>query len=288
MHENYPAAMRVWRQKGMIALIFKNYRLDLLLDKFCWKKVNKIIVVVEEQQEYLLSRAVSRTKIHVVSNTENINKFKELEIDGDIVDRYTNEFMILYIGTISIDRGLETPIRAMSAIADKLRYCKLVIVGKGKYREQLINLAAQEGVTEFVKFVDWVDFHKVPSYIMASKVCIVPQPSNPFIDNTIPHKLFQYMTLGKPVVVSDAKPLARVVNECHCGEVFTSNSAESFASAVFRIAHGKTDYGENGSNAVMEKYNWQTSSKELIRLYKQVVDESRINNKEDSLSIERS
>ncbi len=275
MHENYPEALKVWRQKGLIAFLFKNYRLARVIDRVSWRRADKIIVVVEEQKEYLTERGVPQEKIHVVSNTEDMESFQKFEIRRDVLDVFSGDDIILYIGTIAIDRGLEVPMKAMPSIVKRIPRAKLVIVGKGKYRDTLVSYAHQAGLTEYVKFIEWVDFDRVPSYITASKVCIVPQPSNPFIDRTVPHKLFQYMSLSKPVVVSDAKPLARIVRECNCGEVFTSNSAESFAAAIFRIFEGDRKYGERGRQAVLKKYNWNRSSRELLSLYQQIVDHER-------------
>jgi glycosyltransferase involved in cell wall biosynthesis len=83
------------------------------------------------------------------------------------------------------------------------------------------------------------------------------------------------MALAKPVVVSDAKPLVRIVTECRCGEVFVSNSPGSFAEAVVRTRSIGGDYGENGRRAVFEKYNWEISSKPLITLYETLAQEKQ-------------
>jgi len=119
-----------------------------------------------------------------------------------------------------------------------------------------------------VEFVDWVPFTKVASYMQVAEIGIVPQPGNLFINTTIPHKLFQYMASGLPLVVSDAKPLARVVAEGQCGEIFKSGSVSEFTQAVKRIRSSGIDYGKNGKQLVQAKYNWQKTAGTLSDLYR--------------------
>jgi len=269
MHENYPEALRVWKKQG-IEKIFKSVQLAKILEKWVLKQANRIVVVVDEQKENLLSKSVAPSKLTVISNTVDIEKIDQISINQKILHEYDPYYMILYIGSISRDRGLETPIQAMSIITKKITNAKLFLVGNGNHKMYLENFVKKHNLEKSVEFIEWVDFKFVPTYIKASKVCIIPQPANPFINTTIPHKLFQYMYLGKPVLVSDAKPLARIVTECQCGEIFKSNSPVDFADAIKRIHDSTINYGKKGQKAVKEKYNWNQSSQELIRLYSEL------------------
>ncbi len=101
-------------------------------------------------------------------------------------------------------------------------------------------------------------------------LCIIPQPSNSFIDTTIPHKLFEYMALSKPILVSDAKPLKRIVEETNCGSVFKSRDPRSFAEQVIKIFNSNFDFGKNGRKAVENKYNWKIEEQKLLDLYSKI------------------
>lgn len=268
MHENYPEALRIWRKKNPLNLLFKNPKLAEILDKFCISKVSKIIVTAEEHREYLMRHnRVRPDKIYVISNTVDFQEYLSYPFDHDIIRRYREDFVLTYLGKLSVERDLDVAIKSIKHVAKKIKNVKLLFIGDGDVRDRLFKLATTEGVLDRVEFTGWVDFEKTPSYLETSNICIIPQSSNPLIDNGVPHKLFQYMAMGKPVVVSDAKAMARIVRECRCGEVFRSGSPEDFADAVIKIWQSNTNYGENGRRAVMEKYNWENSSKELLRLY---------------------
>jgi glycosyltransferase involved in cell wall biosynthesis len=76
--------------------------------------------------------------------------------------------------------------------------------------------------------------------------------------------------MGKPVVVSSAKPLKRIVEGSNAGLVFASGSPEAFANAVIQLTDPllRQQLGANGRRAVIERYNWQVEGKALVDLYK--------------------
>ena len=268
MHENYPAAMTVWAQRlSWFQRAVKNPKIAVLLNRFVLKYADRVIVVVEEQRDNLINSGITGSKIFLVGNTVDIDEFLDLPVDQEIQRRYSRYFVILYVGSFAIDRGLETAINAMKYVLKDISNARLMLVGSGKNFADLQKLSNEEGMNDAVEFVGWVPFSKVASYMAASSICIIPQPSNAANDSTIPHKLFQYMLLEKPVLVSDAAPLKRIVNECRCGEVFRSNDPKDFARAVVLTAKSSVAYGANGRKCVFENYNWAQTSRSLIELY---------------------
>jgi glycosyltransferase involved in cell wall biosynthesis len=79
------------------------------------------------------------------------------------------------------------------------------------------------------------------------------------------------MALAKPVLVSDAEPLKRIVLETNSGYVFESGNAESAAKSIEKAFISKKDrelLGQNGLRAIRDKFNWSVSEKELIKIYR--------------------
>lgn len=260
-HEDYPEALRLWKKRDILSKTLKHPRLAEHAEQYTLKRANHILVVVDEAKDKLRDTGVPEENITVVSNTVVLNDWQNYKpIDNDVI-------RIVYVGSISTDRGLDTAIRGMCIIKDRLPGAILTIQGDGPYKNQLIKLTQELGIVDRVSFGDWVPWDEAIKQVKGATVCIVPQPSNSFIDNTIPHKLFEYMLYGKPVVVSDAKPLRRVVDEYQAGKVFTSGCPSSFAEAILECLENANIYGNNGRKAVEEKYNWSIDEKELLRVY---------------------
>lgn len=269
MHENYPEAMRVWYKGTLASFTMQNPAFVEMLDRYCEKKATKIIVVVEEQKENLIRKGVPAEKIHVISNTADVEKLEALPLDQGILDQFKDENAIMFVGGFVRDRALEVPIRAMKILKDKIPRTKLVLVGGGDkgYTAELKALVRDNHLEEYVEFIDWVPFEKVASYMKAAKIGIVPQARNDYQNTTISHKIFQYMTFGLPIIVADAIPHARVVREGNCGAVFTTGSENDFAEAVLRLMKEPGQFGQNGAQLVRKKYNWQNTARELQKLY---------------------
>ncbi|WEU39795.1 MAG: glycosyltransferase family 4 protein [Candidatus Odinarchaeum yellowstonii] len=281
LHENFPEALKIWRStrkffRRLIANITSPIWRWRRLEKKVLQQVTKIITVVEEgKKHYIEDCKISEDKITVIMNTEDIEYFNRISVENKILEKYKGFFVLTYIGGIAKHRGVESLIKAMPLILNKIPKCKLLLIGfeDEKYLNTLLNMSIKLGVSENIEFIKWVNFNLVPTYIRLSNICFVPHLPSAHTNTTIPHKLFQYMVFSKPVIVSDAKPLKRIVEECQCGISVNPYNYNEVAEAVIKIYSNEKlayEYGVNGRKAVEEKYNWSVEAKKLISLYEQL------------------
>ncbi|SEP29151.1 Glycosyltransferase involved in cell wall bisynthesis [Halogranum amylolyticum] len=276
LHENYPEAANQWR-KGMSLprrLVQKTFtpRVRLKrLEQNCVQQADHVVTVVEEARaHYLRDCGADPTAVSVVSNTVELARFDDAELD-DL--GYDDEFVISYVGSFGPHRGIETAIRAMPAVVEAVPNARLLLVGSAgedAYQQKLERIAAESGVADNITFTGWVDFAKVPSYIDASDVCFVLHTENPHTSTTIPHKLFQYMAFEKPVVVTDVGPLGRIVRETDSGSVVDDGDSAAMATAVIDLATNEDrtrEIGRNARQAVDERYNWANEGESLRGVY---------------------
>ena len=90
---------------------------------------------------------------------------------------------------------------------------------------------------------------------------------NGHTNSTLPNKLFDYMGYGLPVIVSNATPMERVVNECGCGKVYRDQDEQSLRLAISELLdQGELDAcGERARNAYRQTYNWATDEAVLLK-----------------------
>jgi len=281
LHENYPAAVREWNKansgiKGIIIRLFNNYTRWFSIEKEVVKKVDKIIAVVDEMKERILRQHnVPEDKILVVSNLEDEDFVKKAKVDENLVQKYKDKFVVLYIGGFGAHRGIDTAIKGMKYI-DKDDII-LLLVGKGskKIENEFKELIRENKLESKVEIVGWQPFEKVYTYQKLASVCIVPHHSNEHTDNTIPHKLYQYMMVGKPVVVSSCPPLARVVKEANSGLIFKAGDPKDFANKILEIYENRDlqeYFSKNGLKYTFDdKHTWQEESKKLIDMYEKIL-----------------
>jgi glycosyltransferase involved in cell wall biosynthesis len=275
LHENYPEAVRQSRVSVKPTQRISNLAFPVCrwkrIERFCVQQADKVITVVEEaKQHYVNDCGIPAEKVTVVMNTEDLDYFYSLPIKEDIVREYQPYFTISYIGGFGPHRGIQTAISAMPKVLHQVPNARLLLIGSGPNQAALKELVGRENVQQAVEFAGWQPFELVPSYISASNVCLVPHIASGHTDSTIPHKIFQCMAMGKPVVVSSAKPLERIVKETGAGLVYSSGDAEALAEALIRIYRDNelaTKLGVAGKKAAGQKYDWKLESQKLEKLY---------------------
>jgi glycosyltransferase involved in cell wall biosynthesis len=107
-------------------------------------------------------------------------------------------------------------------------------------------------------------------------VNIIPHKSNAHTDNTIPHKLFQSMMSGRPLLVSSSDPLKRLVDATSSGLVFEANNSEEFASKILHLYNDKNLgdlLGANGKRATAEgSLNWDDEQVPFVNFYQRILN----------------
>lgn len=274
LHENYVHALNHYH----FANTFPG---NLLISKKRWErsevewtnKADCIITVIEEAVERYKTLGISEDKISVVANYVNLDNFLSSPIDGNIVNKFKNNFAITYVGGFDVHRGLESILKAVPKIVEEICELKLILVGNGSNYESLVQLSKELNIENYVSFEGWQPHEKLSSYIKASDVCIIPHLKTMHTDNTIPHKLFQYMIFEKPVISSNCNPLVRIIDETEAGIIFQSNDEDDLTAKIitlYKRPELRNEMGINGKNAVLEKYNWDRTSMNLIKVYTKI------------------
>ncbi len=277
MHENYPEALRTWfKWKKNPIVRIKN---ALFMNPAHWTKFEKkaceqcdhVIAVVEEMKERVIAEHnIETIKITVVTNTED-KGFINQKSDPAVYEKLNGKFILTYSGGIGPHRGVDVAIRAMHYLKDNDQI-QLAIVGFGSpsVMNSLHSLVNDLNLTN-VHFFGYQPFSKFYSYMHFASVNVIPHQSNGHTDNTVPHKLFQGMMAGKPLLVSSSAPLKRLVTKYNSGLVFEAGSPEDFATKVKTLySHPAlaVELGEKGKQATLDgNLNWETTQKELIKLY---------------------
>jgi glycosyltransferase involved in cell wall biosynthesis len=273
MWENYPEALRLWAQTDWTTLVFKNYRVARAVERYVVKRVDHIFTVVEEQKERLQAEGIPKERISVVTNAVDLELFLRTPVRNDTpLDAEPAAFKLLYVGKLTSERGLDDMIQACALVRPMVPAVRLYIAGTGNDEPRLRTIAARHGVAGHIHFLGWVSFEDIHSYILKSDLCLVPHVYSDFINTTIPNKLFQYMALAKPVLVSNARPLARIVTESGCGYTFQSGDPADAARKIVDAyqARSSREHGERGSRYVREHYTWEKVAPALLRVYEQL------------------
>jgi glycosyltransferase involved in cell wall biosynthesis len=272
LHENRPEIMKFYphlsKFPGKYLISYKQWKKKE--EDFIFKATKVIVVTLEAKNEILERVPINADKIIEVPNTVRESFYKNPKFLPEIMNKYANNFVLLYIGDTGIRRGLETAIRAIHNIKYKIETVKLVIVGKNASDTILKKLVKDLQIEPYVDFLGWKDQSLFQSYILSSAICISPLHRNLHHDTTYANKIFQYMSLAKPLLVSDAIAQRKLVEKVACGLVHKERDSEDFSNKVVALYKSKPlrlELGESGKKFVQNEFSWEQTSKKLINLY---------------------
>ncbi len=279
LHENWVEALKgyAWstRFPGRLFINFDRWE---RVERLWTRSVDRLIVVVDEALERNQGNGVDPARMVVVSNTLNVDEFESHPVDESLARSLRGPFHLLYVGGFDLHRGIDTVLDAMPAILNQVRDATLTLVGDGRIADDLKDQSRRLGIEEAVRFEGWQPHGRLKSYMLSADVCLVPHRRTPHTDATLPHKLFQYMYCAKAVVVSDCKPLERIVEEVESGLVFKSGVPASLSRSVLELANRpalRSSMGTRGRDAVLERYNWKVEAKRLVQMYDALLEPDR-------------
>ncbi|MEX0843984.1 MAG: glycosyltransferase family 4 protein [Balneolaceae bacterium] len=266
LHENWPALLSIAEHvQGPLGKLLSSPKQWRVYEKQMIENADDVIVVVEESKKRIQSFTDNPDKIHIVSNTPVLSELKNLR---KTKAEKNDSLILFYGGGVTKHRGLQAVIEVLAKIEHK--DIEFWIVGDGSYLENLKQLSIELKVKDQIRFLGWKTLNELTELMLKSDVLVIPHKKSEHTDSTIPHKLFQYMLTGKPILATNCIPIERIIKETNSGFIYNFEDPESFKKKVNYI-YNKWSNNENlamdGIKPVLEKYNWATDEKTLLNIY---------------------
>lgn len=267
LHENWPVLLQLSKHTNtFLGKLLSSNGQWVRYEKEMCALADKIIVVVDEAKTRVCGLDVSPEKVEVVSNTLNLDQFDPIERK----EFKTDKFRMLYVGGINYHRGIQNVIQAISILKKRGIEVHFDLVGDGSYLPDIRKLIGELKVQDNVTVHGFKHYTQICDLYESANVAMIPHIKSGHTDNTIPHKIFQYMYAEIPMIVSNCDPLVRIVNETKSGITYQYDKPEELAGILANLhTHPDllNDYIGQGRQAVIDKYNWQVDGAKLVEMY---------------------
>lgn len=210
-------------------------------------------------------------KINVIPNGINLSNFIGIERDYDFRRQYAmdNEKIILYVGRLVYEKGIQHLIASMPKILSNYHDAKLVIAGRGGMMDELKAEARNLGLGNKVYFTGYLDSKQVQKMYKCADVAVFPSTYEPFGIVAL-----EAMLAGVPTVVSDVGGLNEIVNHGVDGMKSYAGNPNSIADSVTSLLYDHqlaANVSKRAKQKVKEQFNWEKIAQDTHFTYEKAI-----------------
>lgn len=261
-----------WVDSGM-------YRMISRMEADAAKGATSVLTITRALKDELVRRGVDESKITVVPNGVDTNRFRPLNRDNALAEQLgvQNKTVIGYVGSILDYEGLELLLEAAQAMKSTRKDFHVLIVGDGAELDSFKHFAAKMELGNVVTFTGRVPHADVERYY--SIIDIAPFPRLPLAvcEMVSPLKPFEAMAMGKAVVASDVAALAEIVIDEATGLLHKKGDAGDLQRALEKLLDDsvlRKSLGERALDWVRVERDWNTLSSRVTKVYEALADKS--------------
>lgn len=226
-------------------------------------------------------------KINVIPNGVNLQLFSNVNVDYDFRRQYAmdNEKIILYVGRLVYEKGIQNLIAAMPKILDRYHDSKLIICGRGGMIDELREQVKYLGIDNKVYFAGYCDSKKMQKMYKCADVAVFPSTYEPFGIVAI-----ESMLSGTPTIVSDVGGLNEIVEHGVTGMKSYAGNANSIADSVLALLFDPklcASISQNAIKKVKENYNWAKITDNTYYVYQLAIGKT-VQEKEAAMELQLS
>lgn len=215
-----------------ISVMELGYRLTL-------PRAHAVIALSEPVCDHLHREfTIPRENLYLVPLGVDTKRFRP----GDWADPRNEPIDIVYLGSISPRRGLETVLSALSSSKLEPRI-QLHIIGSGtdEYERQLQEQTKSAGTQSKVTWHGYVNHDDLPDCLSDMDAAISPLPDHESYEVSSPAKIYEYLALGLPIVCTDIRAHRRVLTEDCTGFFYKPGCKESLVDSLNTLCRVSED-----------------------------------------------
>jgi glycosyltransferase involved in cell wall biosynthesis len=178
--------------------------------------------------------------------------------------------VLLYVGTHGMAHALHVVLEAAERFRDDPDML-FAFVGEGARKEELKRQAAARSLAN-VQFIDQQPKRRIPEFYAACDIGLVTLRKTPLFQEVLPSKIFEYLGMERPVIVSVDGDARRLVERAGAGVFVEPENVDALVDAIRRMVRDperRAEMGRSGRSHVLAHYG----RAELAQRYAGILDE---------------
>ncbi len=185
-------------------------------------------------------------------------------------------FTIGFVGSLYAWSGLNLLLEIISELRNTGLDISLVVVGDGAMKSSWENLAQDLGITSNVAFIGRVSWQEIPQYIAGFDIGysgqVQLQMGRMYLS---PMKLYEYMSMAKPVIASAFEDAKRLIDNGQTGFLFQPENKDDLKRALLCAFHQREKLPQMGQLArtkIVNHHSWTSRVQVLVKGIEQILE----------------
>jgi len=170
---------------------------------------------------------------------------------------------ILTVGRLDEKKGIKYLIDAMPKVTQKFPDAKLVIVGEGPEKDNLVNQIKMLSLEGNISMVGAVQNKELPKYYNKADLFVLPS-----LEEGLGVVLLEAMACGTPVVGSNIGGIMDIITDKETGLLAQSENPKDIADKIIELFSDewmRQRVTENGLKLIKEKFSWDVVIEQFER-----------------------
>jgi glycosyltransferase involved in cell wall biosynthesis len=219
-----------------------------------------VVVVSEDMARYVETRYSSKSGHILVVPPGGRSRVSQ-------IGNRTMPYKIIYAGLVEKRAHPDLFVESMPHVIAERPNVRFFITNRGEELGRIRNLAHKAGVSpEYYWFPRSDEFYK---FLASCHVGVVTSSDDLPRRMGPPVKLFDYLSVGLPVVANDIGGWTKIIEHEEIG-ILTDSDPQSLADGILKLIGNEglsRRLGEKGLELVKSKLNWDESAKILLHEY---------------------
>lgn len=245
------------------------------LEKACYRRAKKIVVVTRGYYERMQARGYPVDKLAVITNGTNADLFQFKPAAGQELRQklgLSDKFIAIYAGLHGLAQKLDTVLEAATQLTDH-NDIHFLFVGEGPVKQEIVAQATQQGLPN-VTFHPEVPRQQMPVFLSAANAALVPLYRSNLAAIALPSKMFDAWACQCPTLVSVDGEARQVLGEAGAGLFVEPENAQALAAAILKLKNDPVaaqEMGLKGRRFVTEHYSRQAQAQQLAQLLQSIL-----------------
>jgi glycosyltransferase involved in cell wall biosynthesis len=190
---------------------------------------------------------------------------------------YGNTFRVLYVGSLSENKGVGTLITAFAHMAKKRPDCKLTVIGDGALKKDLVRMVMDLNICDKVELLGRMAHNDIFVYYKKAHIFVHPGIWHEPFGRT----LLESMSVGLPCVVSNTGAPPEIIGDA--GLTFHAGDSNDLRNKLMLLYDNRELLSELSVKCedVVNKYDPKSFVEKTISFYQDV---SEVNKKDNSIT----